>query len=739
MKINKVLLIVLTLILCCNITAYSQSSLPVQTTWIFKDDYGRRYDSGIPKERYRVNASGEINGLYIRYAEDGKTIEEKSHYKNGVKHGVEEKVVLIDVLGLLIPGYGEGYRVANYVNGKKEGKVVTYFDRTKKQIQAIEYYKNDLQEGEYIVYYKNGNVKIKANFKNDKGNGLYEEYYENGQIKEKGQYKNNEKDGLWIEHYENGKMAKKVFYNNGIKDGLYEEYYENGQIKEKGQYKNNEKDGLWITYNKEGKMVEKIEYDKGVKNGIYWSKLKTDYMTGDTVLVKGFYINGEKDSIWFNYGFYNKQDSPYEEYMRNTMVFSGISTGKYYNGFTAVKKGYISEFDNGEFIKDYKALTKEDSLELERQRQEQLRLLKLKQQKINELKQNKEVVQELENGYNFHLTDEFLDNDVECVNARESGNFSVYYTGFEEDVDRFNLINHLCESCQEFKDSLINNPNDLNKHLANLKNKRRYFILSYVDNREKGNYIKISEPYPFELNIDSSEIYFQKELFDTTVSACNQLNYKLIDLLDGLDAYNKPLTKKEKKVVGSWSANYETSLGDNRKLVIHGLYKYGKDRKFEIDLQVTSSSKKGNEWVLDYTFPDFKYIGFWRLDDDNNQIHHFIHTFYAFSNEKNKISKESYNLFSYNSKVFKFKGYEIVSKDFGEGSEYLVFNENLATGYAFLWYNANPEIDEKGKKLAINGKPLKKTNRKAGRILKTTGKVVFTIVMLPFYLLLMAA
>ena len=207
MKINKVLLIVLTLILCCNITAYSQSSLPVQTTWIFKDDYGRRYDSGIPKERYRVNASGEINGLYIRYAEDGKTIEEKSHYKNGVKHGVEEKVVLIDVLGLLIPGYGEGYRVANYVNGKKEGKVVTYFDRTKKQIQAIEYYKNDLQEGEYIVYYKNGNVKIKANFKNDKGNGLYEEYYENGQIKEKGQYKNNEKDGLWITYNKEGKMV----------------------------------------------------------------------------------------------------------------------------------------------------------------------------------------------------------------------------------------------------------------------------------------------------------------------------------------------------------------------------------------------------------------------------------------------------------------------------------------------------------------------------------------------------
>ena len=78
MKNVKIVLILL--FICFKVSA--QNDIPVQSTWILTDNYGRKYDSKIPKERYKINSNGKIEGLYIFYDEDGKTIKQKINYKN---------------------------------------------------------------------------------------------------------------------------------------------------------------------------------------------------------------------------------------------------------------------------------------------------------------------------------------------------------------------------------------------------------------------------------------------------------------------------------------------------------------------------------------------------------------------------------------------------------------------------------------------------------------------------------
>lgn len=192
-------------------SSFSQNEIPVQSTWILTDNYGRKYDSKITKERYRTNSNGNIEGLYIAYDKDGKTINTKINYKNGVKNGQALECegscygsYLNDnrVGEWVFTSFDGSVKVETYINGKIEGKSVEYSDKTRSRILSSTEYKNGIKNGKYILYTENGEIKEKGNYVNDLKDGEWLEYLYDVVAKEyvvvKGNYVNGERDKLWI-------------------------------------------------------------------------------------------------------------------------------------------------------------------------------------------------------------------------------------------------------------------------------------------------------------------------------------------------------------------------------------------------------------------------------------------------------------------------------------------------------------------------------------------------------------
>lgn len=207
---NVIITVFFLLLLLAN--AIAQSELPVQTTWIKTDAYGRKYNTSIPMERYRINSNGEIDGLYIKYSEDGKTIIERIIYVNGSKHGPAE----------------ENNSSGNYFNGMKEGEWIS--SHFWGESISIKNYSKGKLNGTWIVYSDETRSKILeySEYYNGELHGKYSLYFDNGSVKEDGNYINGEKNGFWVEYSQDLVTNKNIFseghYINGNKDGEWSNY-----------------------------------------------------------------------------------------------------------------------------------------------------------------------------------------------------------------------------------------------------------------------------------------------------------------------------------------------------------------------------------------------------------------------------------------------------------------------------------------------------------------------------------
>lgn len=256
-----------------------QTEVPLKTTWIKEDVYGRKYDTKIPKERYRTNSYGEIEGLYILYYEDGKTIQKKITYKNGKKNGPA-------YLGFASGNYkndleegewiehylGENITVVNYIQGRIVGKKITYSDKSRTKILSFTEYQNGVPNGKHITY------------------------FDDGTIKEEGSYLNGDKTGYWVE------------YGPDMVTGEY--------IFSKGNYISGNRDGEWVNY---GKCYAYLG-DYGKKYSYLPKKTENSYIefTGGSESAfgpkKGFnavYNNGQylKDEVYISADVKQKLDS----------------------------------------------------------------------------------------------------------------------------------------------------------------------------------------------------------------------------------------------------------------------------------------------------------------------------------------------------------------------------------------------------------------------------------------------
>ncbi|MEO8146646.1 MAG: hypothetical protein ABI723_03360 [Bacteroidia bacterium] len=207
----------------------------------------------------------------------------------------------------------------NHVNSEYSNSYFTIIVETEKNY--IKKYNDSTAYNAYIF-----NVTAGANI-----NGIKKTYYNNGLIKAMFEEKNGKCNGFYKTYYKNGNLESECQYVNNVRNGPAREFHENGTIKGKYMRVNDKYDGPLYIYNEDGLLNTEILMKNGKQNGyakIYFPQ------TGQIGL-KGFYKDGEKDSVWTSYSF--------EPYRSNSIT--NYKNGKENGPFKLIRKDINSEGD----------------------------------------------------------------------------------------------------------------------------------------------------------------------------------------------------------------------------------------------------------------------------------------------------------------------------------------------------------------------------------------------------------
>jgi len=159
--------------------------------------------------------------------------------------------------GTLIEVYTR--RVSDYA---KEGLYIRYDDEGRKIEEA--HYTNDTLQGERILFYESEKPHYLETYEQGLHDGPYKAYYESGEVKLEGQYVQGVMSGKWRGFYQNGQLKEVVNFKNNNENGPFVEYYPNGNLKAEGQYKDGDREhGLLKLYNEQGELKRKMECDQG--------------------------------------------------------------------------------------------------------------------------------------------------------------------------------------------------------------------------------------------------------------------------------------------------------------------------------------------------------------------------------------------------------------------------------------------------------------------------------------------
>lgn len=225
--------------------------------WIMPDSHCNE------EKHYRLNI---LHGEEVLYTPDGK-VTKKTHWKNGVKNGLEETFSI------------ENYRLLEkltYSNGVLDGDQQYLFPsggfrELSKYVNGVAKSKVMYDNDGWVVYY------IEYSTETGKKHGVYEEYYSRSEL-----YGSNlNSRTAWTQ-----KDGDNSFPNNyrKINSLVY-------PLKKHGHYYQDKMDSAWITYNKYGSPTLLEEYLNGKLHGT-----RTEFIEKGQITIisrKSEYQNGE--------------------------------------------------------------------------------------------------------------------------------------------------------------------------------------------------------------------------------------------------------------------------------------------------------------------------------------------------------------------------------------------------------------------------------------------------------------
>ena len=305
--------------------------------------------NGLSKEfdkNGRIIVITEYNNDYIIYREKINSID-----KIGLKQGVWKTFHPNDKIAI----------ESNYLNDTLSG-YYKEFDMNGKIIKLEKYSFGKLLADSLVSeanpikwvedFYENGKVKFKGGYKDGLPIGLHKEYPQDGAViigkeyDENGLFlgegivdENDKKQGSWKYYYETGELKSQGAFKDNLKTGEWIFYYQDGKIEQRGKYSSDKPSGLWTWFYTNGKIWREENLLKGVEDGSL-----TEYNKEGTVILKGDYVDGERDGVWnFNNGD-NTEEGTYQDGLQN-----GLWKGMFSNGKTNYQVNYIQGVPDGKY------------------------------------------------------------------------------------------------------------------------------------------------------------------------------------------------------------------------------------------------------------------------------------------------------------------------------------------------------------------------------------------------------
>jgi antitoxin component YwqK of YwqJK toxin-antitoxin module len=284
---------------------------------------------------------GKMNG--VRELWDGDQIRERTPYRHGMKHGLQERWLAdgkrqsrVNYKNNMVHGlfetwyengnlkirseqaYGKqlGKHEEWYEDGKPKQRLTTAKDQLGRKINVGEYkgwHRNGQlatfnlydtkgePDGEWKQYYKNGQLKKSENWVHGKEEGRWTRYYEDGQMESRATYRDGELHGLFETWYKNGQKESEVTYKENKRHGRCSKWYPDGQLKSQTEYKNRFLNGVIKRWRANGQMSEETVYKDGRRNGPTheWyadGQLKKEALYDNGKLISAPVLNGRRTS-----------------------------------------------------------------------------------------------------------------------------------------------------------------------------------------------------------------------------------------------------------------------------------------------------------------------------------------------------------------------------------------------------------------------------------------------------------
>jgi antitoxin component YwqK of YwqJK toxin-antitoxin module len=194
----------------------------------------------------QTDSKGKKQGVWVKYAADGKTPLYKGTFKDGKPTGKffyfypngETSSILEHVGGgkakcRMYHENGNVMAVGNYLNQQKDS--TWWYFNSSKMVLNQENYANGQKEGYFLQYLpsysKTPQIIEEKFFRNGKEEGAWKQYYKNGQVKLAATYKLGLLAGKCTWYSASGTVELVGYYKDGLKNGWWKEKVVDGEVK----------------------------------------------------------------------------------------------------------------------------------------------------------------------------------------------------------------------------------------------------------------------------------------------------------------------------------------------------------------------------------------------------------------------------------------------------------------------------------------------------------------------------
>ncbi len=158
-------------------------------------------------------------------------------------------------------------------------------------------FKDDQPVGIMQRFYEDGTLQVEVDYGTGKS-GRAKLFYPDGEsVMAEGKYLGQERDSVWRFYSPEGALTSEEQYVNGKKNGLSRVYFADGSIAEKINYKDDVPNGDWEQFYLNGQPKLKAN----VVNGIQYEGKYTMYYDDGKKQIEGSYVNGKKESSWYEF------------------------------------------------------------------------------------------------------------------------------------------------------------------------------------------------------------------------------------------------------------------------------------------------------------------------------------------------------------------------------------------------------------------------------------------------------